>query len=203
MKWRVLLLIWLMMVVAYCDRINLTVAGPKIMASMRIGKPEFGYVLAAFTLGYALMQAPGGHLADRFGARRILIAAIVLWSIFTVLTGLAAALGTMLVIRVLFGIGEGIENGAQFKLIGEYFASKERAQANGLFLTALALGPALATPVAAALIDKVGWRTMFFAFGGSGLIVAILLERLLRKNSPASRMSQTEKSALSRRRASR
>jgi len=178
-KWLVLFLIWLMMVVAYFDRINISVAGPSIMAALHISKTQFGIVLAAFTFGYGFMQAPGGHFADRFGSRSLLIAAIIIWSVFTGFTGLAASLGLMIAIRVIFGFGEGLENGAQFKLIGEYFDPKERSFANSVFLSAMALGPAIGTPTSTMLIAKVGWRNMFFVFALVGLVVGAILFALL------------------------
>src|ERR1035441_9569516 len=88
----VLGLIWLMMFVAYFDRINITVAGPAIVKSLDLPPAAFGLVLSAFTFGYALMQIPGGALADRFGSRPLLIFALILWSLFTGLTGLANVL---------------------------------------------------------------------------------------------------------------
>jgi sugar phosphate permease len=84
-------------------------------------------------------------------------------------------------IRVLFGFGEGIENGAQFKLIGAHFDSRERSSANALFLTALAVGPALGSPLVTFLIGRVGWRALFFWCGFVGLVVAVLLALLLPK----------------------
>ncbi len=133
-KWLMLLLIWLMMFVAYLDRINISVAGPTIMKSLHISHSAFGAVLSAFTLGYAIMQIPGGMLGDKFGARKLLVVALVWWSIFTGVTGLATSVVFLMVTRVLFGIGEGMENGAQFKLIGDFFSSSERSAASGLFL---------------------------------------------------------------------
>jgi sugar phosphate permease len=173
--------IWLMMFVAYLDRINVAVAGPTIMKALHIDHAQFGYVLSAFTFGYALMQIPGGILADRLGARRLLVAALVIWSIFTACTGLAWSLVSLVVIRILFGVGEGIENGAQFKLIGDYFDSRERSSANALFLTALALGPAFGSPMTTKLIAAAGWRGVFYAFAALGLIVAALMYFFLPK----------------------
>jgi len=167
--------IWLMMFVAYLDRINITVAGPTIMKALHFNHAQFGYVLSAFTFGYALMQVPGGYLADRFGPRRLLVAALIVWSAFTAATGLAWSFLSIVVIRILFGVGEGIENGAQFKLIGDYFDSRARSSANALFLTALALGPAIGSPATAKLIEFTGWRGLFFSFALLGLIVAALM----------------------------
>ncbi len=182
-KRRVLLLIWLMMAVAYLDRTNITVAAPTMMAALHLSKTQFGFVLAAFTFGYALMQIPGGWLADRIGSRPLLIAALVIWSVFTALTGLTAALLPLLAVRALFGVGEGIENGAQFKLIGDHFAARERSSATAFFLTALPLGPAAAAPLATWLLGRVGWQQTFFWFSVPGLLVAGLLFLYLPRHS--------------------
>lgn len=178
-----LILIWLMMVVAYFDRIVIAVAGPAIRADLGISKSAFGFVLSAFTVGYALMQAPGGHLADRFGSRRILVIALLVWSAFTGLTGFASSLAVLLAVRLLFGIGEGIENAAQFKLIGDHFSSRERSMASAVFLTSIALGPALTTPAASWLLGAVGWRVTFYWFCVPGLLVALLIHRFLPQKS--------------------
>ena len=164
-----------MMLVAYMDRVNITLAGPSIMHDLHLSKAQFGGVLSAFTLGYALMQVPGGALADRVGARGILVAALCFWSGFTALTGAARSLGAMIATRMAFGVGEGLENGAQFKIIADNFEAKERASASAQFLSALALGPALAVPVTAWLIERIHWRGVFWVFAGLGLAVAGLM----------------------------
>jgi sugar phosphate permease len=178
-------LIWLMMFIAYFDRINITVAGPAIMTSLGLAPASFGVVLASFTLGYALTQIPGGYLADRFGSRRLLIFALVFWSIFTGLTGLATTLAALIIVRLLFGVGEGLENGAQFKLIGDTYPPRERSAANAAFLTALSLGPAVAAPVAAWLVVHTGWQALFFWFTIPGLVVAALLAIFLPRPTAA------------------
>ena len=182
-KQRILFLIWLMMAVAYLDRTNITVAGPTMMAALHLSHTQFGWVLAAFTLGYALMQIPGGWLADRIGSRPLLITALLVWSIFTALTGLTGALVPLLAVRTLFGVGEGIENGAQFKLIGDHFAGRERSAATAFFLTALPLGPAVGAPVVTWLLGRVGWHAMFLWFALPGLLVALLLFFFLPRQS--------------------
>jgi sugar phosphate permease len=180
-KWLVLSLIWLMMLVAYFDRVNIAVAGPTISAALGLGKDQFGWVLSAFTLGYALLQVPGGYLADRFGAKPLMVAALLVWSFFTAATGAVGSLGALLAVRVLFGFGEGLENGGQFKLIGDYFSPAERSRANAIFLSTLALGPAIGTPIAAWLLRERGWHELFYTFAGVGVVVASILALLLPK----------------------
>ncbi|POB09859.1 MFS transporter [Sulfobacillus sp. hq2] len=178
-KWTMLTLIWLMMFVAYLDRINISVAGPTIMHSLHMSPAVFGVVLSSFTFGYALLQIPGGYFADRLGARKLLVIALIWWSVFTGMTGLVFSAGLLIVVRTLFGVGEGLENGAQFKLIGDFFSSEERSSANGLFLTAIALGPAFVAPVSTWLLAQVGWHGLFLWFTVPGIIMAILIWKLI------------------------
>jgi len=185
MKWRVLGLLWLLQFVNYLDRINLSIAGPSMMRDLHITPNRFGWVLAAFSLGYAVMQIPGGWLSDRFGSRALLIASPLAWSAFTGLTGMVGSLGALLGVRVLFGMGEGASNGASFKLVGDWFTSEERSKANGLYLTALALGPAFVAPVAAWLLLRTGWQGMFLWFTLPGLAMAGLIWLLVPSRPPA------------------
>lgn len=177
-KWLVLALLWIAFFTAYLDRVNITIAGPTLMDAFGMSKQQFGFVLAAFTAGYALLQVPGGMLADRFGAKRMLVIALLVWSLFTGLTGLATSMALLLVIRFFFGIGEGLENGAHFRALGDWFSSKERSAASGVFHTALALGPAIAAPIAAHLLLTVGWKPLFFYFTIPGIVVAVLIVTL-------------------------
>ncbi|MCL6452625.1 MAG: MFS transporter [Alicyclobacillus sp.] len=190
-KWLMLLLIWLMMFVAYLDRINISVAGPTIQKALHISPAAFGTVLSAFTFGYAILQIPGGVLADKFGAKRLLVIALLWWSVFTGMTGLAMSVGFLIVARVLFGVGEGLENGAQFKLIGDFFPSHERSSASGLFLTSIALGPAVVAPLAVWLLKVAGWHAMFFWFIVPGVVMALLIGLLI-PQKPAGGVVHTE-----------
>ena len=128
----VLGLLWIAFFVAYLDRTNISVAGPAMMHDLGMSPQTFGYVLASFTAGYALVQIPGGWLADRFGAKIMLLIALLIWSAFTGLTDVAVSVGALIAIRVCFGLGEGLEQGAQFKAIGDTFPSPERSAASAM-----------------------------------------------------------------------
>ncbi|MFM0205394.1 MFS transporter [Paraburkholderia fungorum] len=70
-KYKVLLMIWMLQFVNYLDRINLSIAAPTMRKELSIRAALFGVVLAAFSLGYAVAQIPGGALADRLGAKSV------------------------------------------------------------------------------------------------------------------------------------
>ncbi len=174
-KYRVLGLLFVMQLVNYLDRVNLSVAAPTMMRELHLSPGKFGFILAAFTLGYAIAQIPGGALGDRFGAKRVLVGSALGWSFFTGLTGLVGTLAALILVRVLFGLAEGTSNGPAFKLVGDFFTSRERARANGLYLTSLAVGPALVAPIAAWMLTRVGWHGMFLLFVIPGVLLAALI----------------------------
>ncbi len=174
-RYKLLLMIWIIQLVNYMDRVNISIAAPTMMKDLAINPASFGFVLGAFTLGYACMQMPGGFLADRFGAKRLLIATPIIWSIFTGLTGFVTTLSTLIVVRICFGLAEGASNASYYKVVGDNFTANERAGANAVWLTALALGPALIAPIASYLLQVSGWQHLFFWFTLPGLVVALLV----------------------------
>ena len=106
-RWKVASLIFLVSFVAYMDRVNLSVATPVIMQEFGFTKIDMGLIQTCFFGGYALMQVPGGILADRFGLRKTGTFAILWWSIFTALTALAHGKLSFAAVRLAFGLGEG------------------------------------------------------------------------------------------------
>ena len=143
-----------------------------------------GGVMSAFFIGYALMQFPGGMLADKFGPRRVMILAIVGWSFFTVLTGLAGSLSVLLAIRVLFGASEGPFPPSASKTVAQWFPSDEVGRANGLILSAVQIGAAVAPLCVAWIIGEWGWRAVFYSLLVPGLLLALLVWIVV-KDSPA------------------
>jgi sugar phosphate permease len=95
--------------------------------------------------------------------------------LFTGLTAFATTVVALLAVRFCFGLGEGLESGAHFRALGDTFDSRERSTASGILHSALALGPAVAAPVAAAIIAAQGWQALFLWFTLPGLVVAALV----------------------------
>jgi predicted MFS family arabinose efflux permease len=104
-----------------------------------------------------------------------MLVAMVAWSAFTGLTGLATSFAMLLVIRVLFGITEGIFPGAAMKAVSERTSPNTRMTANGIILGSNPFGAALAPLVAAPVIAAVGWRNSFFSVAIAGVVIAAVL----------------------------
>ncbi len=112
---------------------------------------------------------------------------MIIWSIFTGLTGLAWSFAALLVIRILFGLGEGMFPAASFKAITERTTPRERMFANGWMLSSNNFGSAVAPLVAAPMIAAIGWRWGFGVSAVAGIVCLVLILILLlpKQESPA------------------
>lgn len=163
----------------YFDRLIMTIALPHVGHTFGLNHTEEGLVVSAFFFAYAFSQLPGGMLADRFGTKNVMAAAMIIWSVFTGLTAAAWSFGAMIVIRVLFGIGEGIFPGASMKAITERTNPRERMLANGVMLSSNNFGAAVAPLVAVPMIAAIGWRAGFGVAALAGVAMLIILVILL------------------------
>ncbi|WBF54557.1 MFS transporter [Lysinibacillus sp. JK80] len=156
------------------DRYIMNYAVVSITGDLHLDASSTGIILSAFFLGYAIMQIPGGWLADKFGAKRVLLMAVITWSIFTGLTAIAWSLTAMIVIRFLFGIGEGGFQPSSSKIIATIFPKEERGRAMSIMLTSGGIVSLIVPLLAAYLLGTIGWRMMFIIIGAIGAIIAFL-----------------------------
>ena len=152
---------FLLALLLYIDRVCISTAKGPITQELGLSDEQFGWILSAFALGYALLQTPTGALADRFGPRRVLTAVVTLWSLFTGLTAAAWNFGSMLVIRFLFGAGEAGAFPSMARAIFSWLPMKERGVGTGVNFAGGRLGAAFAMPVVAAMIQRLGWKASF------------------------------------------
>jgi ACS family glucarate transporter-like MFS transporter len=180
-RWKVYGLLLIVITLTFIDRFNMNVAAKYVQQEFSLSDIQIGSLLSAFVLGYALFQAPGGWLGDRFGARRVLTVAIVWWSIFTALTAASPALpfrgwfgvaGSFWIVRFLIGVGEAPALPNTNKMIGRWMAVRERARGSSLFLVAVGIGGAFTPPLIAWIMVNWGWRLSFIVCGLLGLLVA-------------------------------
>jgi ACS family glucarate transporter-like MFS transporter len=148
-------------VLLYVDRVCISAAKESIGLHLRLGEREMGWVLSSFALGYALCQTPSGYLADWLGARRVLTAVVVFWSIFTGLTAAAFNLVSLLIIRFLFGAGEAGAFPGIARASYSWIPMQERGVVQGINFSGARLGAAFALPLLAAMIVKIGWQGSF------------------------------------------
>lgn len=182
MRWRVIGLLGLISALTFVDRVNLSIAGKYIQDQFAFNTETMGWILSAFSLGYALSQVPAGWLGDHFGPKKIITIAILWWSFFTVATAFAGqipwvgwigvawsfALG-----RFLLGMGEAAAFPNSNRLIADWVNPQRRGTANSIFLVGIGLGGA-ATPIAISwIMRKWGWQPSFYICAILGLVLAI------------------------------
>lgn len=190
----ILAILFITWTVCYMDRMVMTVAVPYIAKDFSLNSIQTGFIMSAFFAGYALFQIPGGMLADKFGARKVMAIAVSWWSVFTAVTGMATSLAHMLIVRFLFGLGEASFPGGSWKTVSTWFPKKERATANSLMLSSNSLGPAIAPLFVVGIMAAFSWRSVFYFLFIPGIVVVALILIFIRDNPADSKMlSQEEK----------
>jgi len=194
-RWWICFLLFLTWLMSYVDRSLMPMALPLIGQEFHLSPTVMGVVISAFFVGYASMQIPGGILADKFGARKMMTAGVALWSIFSVLTGAATSLTNLIGVRILFGLGEGLHPPAAFKALSSWFNSAERGRASGLVMSSNTLGPMITPIIFAALMGAFGWRNAFFLVSIPGFLIAFAVYWYLR-DRPAEHPRMTSRELL-------
>ena len=152
------------------DRSALSVAAPLVMKDLRLDAAQLGIIFSIFFAGYALFTFAGGYASDRFGPKRVFIWSMSAWSIFCGLTAAAVGFFSLLIVRVLFGCGEGPFGAAASKMVNNWFPPRRIATAIGIANAGTPIGGALAGPVAGWLAVRYGWRMSFVVLAALGLV---------------------------------
>lgn len=185
---------FLLAVLLYVDRVCISTAKEPITKELRLSDTQFGWVLSAFALGYALFQTPTGMLADRFGPRVTLSAVVTLWSIFTGLSGAVRGLASLLAVRFLFGAGEAGAFPGAARATFSWIPMSERGIVQGIIFSGGRLGAAFALPAVAYMVQRLGWRESFVVLMLVGFVWAAVWLAWFRDDpTQDQRISQAER----------
>ncbi|WP_306359995.1 MFS transporter [Nocardia sp. CC227C] len=168
----------------YIDRIVINFALPAIGEDLQLDHTQLGMVVSVFFLAYAGMQIPAGLLADRYGALTMGTIGLLAWSVFTGLTAVAWSFSTLLAMRFLFGLVQGVFPPAALKALSERSLPEQRTTASGWTNASNAVGTLLAALVAAVLLPTVGWRIMFALISLLGVAVLLAWRRWMPEPLP-------------------
>ncbi|HEY2587884.1 MAG TPA: MFS transporter [Tepidisphaeraceae bacterium] len=116
---------------SYLDRVCISRAQADIRHDLGLSMGQMGMVMGIFWLGYALFEIPGGWMGDRFGSRSTLSRIVLAWSLFTALSGAAVGFTSLIVYRLLFGIGEAGAFPNMARVQSRWLPAKSRARAGG------------------------------------------------------------------------
>jgi MFS family permease len=167
-------------VITYVDRVCISKSADLMMHDLSLTKEQMGYAFSAFGWAYALFEIPGGWLGDRIGPRLVLMRVVLMWSLFTILTGWAWGLTSLVVCRFFFGMGEAGCFPNLTKAFTIWFPSAERVRAQGIMWISARWGGAFTPLLVVWVLGFLNWRQAFTAFGGLGIVWAVLFYRWFR-----------------------
>lgn len=176
---KMVVLCFVAVLVCYLDRVSISVAVVPLQAEFGWSATRTGAVLSVFFLGYLLCQIPAGWAARRYGARLLLGISLLLWSLFTLATPLAAgfSFAALIGVRLLMGMGEATMFPGAYALFASWLPATERSRAVGLLFSAIPLGTLLALVSSGWIAAHFGWPWIFYAFGLLGLLFAAVWSR--------------------------
>jgi ACS family hexuronate transporter-like MFS transporter len=163
----------------YVDRATLPIVAPLVAKELHFAPAEMGVIFSTFFIGYAAFCFIGGAFADRFGAKRVYGYAMAIWSAFCGMTVVATGFTSLLIYRVIFGMGEGPMGSITNKVVRNWFPRHEVGR-----VLAVApnignqFGAFVAGPLVGLLVTAGTWRTPFIVVTIVGFVWVVLWVRL-------------------------
>jgi ACS family hexuronate transporter-like MFS transporter len=169
-RWVVLGVFVLSSALNYLDRQMLPALAPDLRARLSLSNADYGLILAAFSITYAVSAPLAGLFIDRVGLNRGISLAVGLWSLAGMATGFTRGLGGLLACRALLGLAQAGGVPAAGKAIAKYLRPEERALGNAVSQIGIGMGAMLAPPLGIGLAREHGWPSAFLATGAVGLL---------------------------------
>ena len=163
-------LLALAVLINYVDRGNLATAAPLMKGELHLSSTQIGILVSAFFWSYVPSHALVSWLIERINAYRTLALGLALWGLATAASGFATGFVSLLILRILLGVGESAAFPCSSKLLAQHIAPDKLGAANGMITTGLALGPAIGTFFGGILMAATGWRPVFLFFGLASLL---------------------------------
>ncbi|MFP5113926.1 MFS transporter [Bacillaceae bacterium C204] len=180
-RWRVFIMLLLLVTINYVDRAVLSIAMPEIQKDLSLDPAIVGLILSSFFWGYALMQVPSGWLADKYRPDKIVFGAAFAWGIVQMMTGFITGAKSLMFLRVLLGITEAPVMPGCSKLQSIWLSSKERGRGATIIDSGAPLGTAVGGPIIIAFMAWFGgWRGALIGAGILTIVIAWLVWRVIK-----------------------
>lgn len=178
----VLIILTAMYVINYLDRQILNILLQPIKNEFHVSDTALGLLAGpTFAVFYATLGIPIARLADRFNRRNIIAASIGLFSLMTVVCGMAAQFSQLLVARIFTGVGEAGTGPSAMSIISDLYPPETRATAQSFYSAGLNIGILLAFLFGGWIAQTYGWRTAFLAAGVPGLAMVFVVLLAMRE----------------------
>jgi MFS family permease len=180
MQWTAIGLATFAIALNYIDRSTLAVGNLKIREEFGINATAIGALQSAWSITYAFCQVPIGFFLDRLGPRYLVGFALILWSVAQGLGGMTLTYVQLLWTRVGLGAAECPAFPAAVRVTSDWFHVNDRGAPTGWYNAGGSIGPAIAPPLLTGIMLAFGWRVMFVAMGGIGVVCALIWFALYR-----------------------
>ena len=178
-SWYALGLLTLVYIFNYLDRTIIYILLPLIKKEMAFTDLQLALLGSmSFVIFFTVLGIPFGRLADRAVRKNMIAAGLAVWSVFSGLTGFANGFWSLLICRVMVGVGESTLGPAALSLLSDYFPPRVRATVQAIYSSGIAIGAGLAFFLGGWLGQYYGWRVAFYALGFPGLVIAVLVYML-------------------------
>ena len=175
-SWYSLGLLTLVYVFNYLDRTIIYILLPLIKKEMAFTDLQLALLGSmSFVIFFTVLGIPFGRLADRVVRKNMIAVGLAVWSLFSGLTGFANGFWSLLICRMMVGVGEATLGPAALSLLSDYFPPRVRATVQAIYSSGIAIGAGLAFFLGGWLGQYYGWRVAFYALGFPGLAIAILV----------------------------
>jgi MFS family permease len=172
-------------VISFMDRTNIGFAFDGMGKDLHLDSAAQGLAGGIFFIGYLVLQIPGGHLAERWSAKKFVGIMVLIWGVFAVLSGLVQNFTQLLIVRFLLGVAEGGIWPAILVLISHWFPARERARAYGFWMMNIAIASIITAPLSGWILTWGDWRDLFFIEGAFPFLIAAPLWWWLVADRPA------------------
>jgi MFS transporter, ACS family, D-galactonate transporter len=195
-RWKIFLVMLLLVTVNYIDRASLSVAMPLLTKEFSLSPVMQGFILSSFFWSYTLMQIPGGQLVDRFKPRAVLALCTLFWGGFQALAAIATSSAGLLMTRIGLGVAEAPVASAGGALNAAWLTQHERVRGASLMDGGSPLGAAFGSVLIAWLILVMhSWRSAF-AIAGIGTILCGMVAWRYIRNQPREHAGVNEAEAV-------
>ena len=179
MRWWICALLFFATTINYIDRQVFAILAPQLQTEIGWSEIEYGYIVTAFQLSYAVGLLMVGKLIDFLGTKKGFILSIIVWSLAAMAHALARTPIGFGLARLALGIGESGNFPAAIKTISEWFPRKERALATGIFNSGSNIGAIVAPLLVPIIALNFGWQAAFILTGLLGFIWLFFWLRLM------------------------
>ncbi len=169
-RWRIVALLFFATTINYIDRQVIGILKPFIEKDLGWSEADYGYIVTAFQIAYAIGLLVSGRFLDKFGTRIGYLWAIVIWSFAGMAHAAARGVVSFASARFALGLGESANFPAAVKSVAEWFPKKERAFATGLFNSGSTVGAIIAPVIVSGISVSFGWQWAFIITGALGFL---------------------------------